>query len=235
MTQNKSFSLPSLCQRKRKKLLSIAEQLLKAQNTMIAQQGSILHHTLNGEEKHIRMNHYPKGDRIDYQTGSQYFYHCHREDWDSEEHGHFHCFMRYHGVPKRIRPLSWPEEKTESPMTHLIAIAMNRHSQPIRLFTVNQWVASDLWYDAKHAGGFLKRYKMTRKNEPYWKVLDEWVEAMLHLFSPQIIWLQTLRDQLVFEKKRQNPEISLTRDRAFEELSNIEIDVSQQINWILKG
>ncbi len=41
------------------------------------------------------MNHYPKGDRIDYDTGAQYFYHCHRESEETEEHGHFHCFLRY--------------------------------------------------------------------------------------------------------------------------------------------
>ena len=121
----------------------------------------------------------------------------------------------------------------DNPMTHLVAIGMNQFGLPIRLFTVNRWVTSEIWYEAKHISYFLKRYKMTLIDDPYWQVLDKWVEGMLHLFSPQIEWLHQARENRIKEHQQINPSCNPYMDDDLEELSEINIDLKKQIEWIL--
>jgi hypothetical protein len=232
-----TFTWPLLSSKRRAKLLRHAQQALRAQQMMMQEPGkSILHYTLHHHDQHIRMNHYPHGDRIDHTTGAQYFYHCHREDIEHDEHGHFHCFLRYPQIPKRIRPEKLPDwdKYIQNPMTHLIAIAMNRYGEPIRLFTVNRWVSSEIWYNAKHAPSILNRFKMTLTDDPYWQVLDQWVEAILHLFSPQIAWLHQQRDQIVNHHQQQSTPTSVYYNKDIEELSTLPIHLKTQIEWLLE-
>lgn len=237
MLTNSEFILPELTKWRQKVFLGYATQVLEAQQQMMGNKGkNILHYTLKKKRKHERMSHYPKGDRIDHSTGSQYFYHCHRENLESREHGHFHCFLRYKHIPKRIKPAplaDW-DKYIDNPMTHLIAIGMNQFGQPIRLFTVNRWVTSEIWYDAKHIDYFIKRYKMTLRDDPYWQVLDKWVEGMLNLFAPQISWLHQDRDKRI----QQHQSIDLTSNPYtnydLEELSEISIDIKKQVEWVIK-
>ena len=81
------FKLPTLSRWNKTKFLGYAQQVLEAQQKMVTSKGkNILHYTLKKKSRHERMSHYPKGDRIDHGTGSQYFYHCHRENFESTEH-----------------------------------------------------------------------------------------------------------------------------------------------------
>ncbi len=236
MLTDSIFSLPTLTPWRKSKMLGYAEQVLTTQQQMTTNTGkNILHYTLQKTRRHTRMNHYPKGDRIDHQTGAQYFYHCHRENTDRQEHGHFHCFLRYKHIPKKCKPTplaDW-DKYIDNPMTHLIAIAMDRYGQPIRLFTVNRWVTSEVWYDAEHSPTFINRFKMTLTNDPHWQVLDQWVESMLHLFAPQIAWLHHQRDHVIAHHKLQNADNNVYEDENIEELSEISIDLKNQIQWIL--
>ncbi|RUR17705.1 hypothetical protein ELY21_10345 [Legionella sp. km535] len=236
MTTDSDFVLPQLSKWRKNVFLGYATQVLEAQQQMITPKGkNILHYTLRKKRKHERMSHYPKGDRIDHATGSQYFYHCHRENYESTEHGHFHCFIRYKHIPKRIKPaaLSDWDRYIDNPMTHLVAIGMNQFGLPIRLFTVNRWVTSEIWYDAEHISYFLKRYKMTLSDDPYWQVLDKWLEGMLHLFSPQIEWLHKARDAQIKKHSDKHPEGNPYMDYDLEELSEIPIDLKKQIEWVI--
>ena len=236
MLADTNFILPPLTPWRKSKLLGYAEQVLTAQQQMSTNKGkNILHYTLQKKRCHTRMSHYPKGDRIDHSTGSQYFYHCHRESTEREEHGHFHCFIRYKRIPKTYKPTplaDW-DKYIDNPMTHLVAIAMDRYGQPIRLFTVNRWVTSEIWYDADYSPKFIKRFKMSLTDDPYWQVLDQWVDAMLHLFAPQIAWLHHQRDKAIAEHKLKNPDNNVYEDSNIEELSEITIDLKNQIHWIL--
>ena len=231
--QNKHlFQWPTLPDSRRAKLLRYAKRALNAQQQIMAQQGkSILHYTLRQQEQHLHMDHYPKGDRIDRCTGAQYFYHCHRENMDRDEHGHFHCFLRYPHIPKRVKPTPLPDwdKYIDNPMTHLVAIGMNIYGEPIRLFTVNRWISSEIWYDAKHANANIHRFKMTLTDDPYWQVLDQWVEAMLHLFAPQITWLHQTRDAVA-----QREGADIYNNPLIEELSEISINLKTQIQWLLE-
>lgn len=236
MQNDSDFIFPELSKYRQKVFLGYASQVLEAQQQMTTNKGkNILHYTLNKKRRHERMSHYPKGDRIDHSTGSQFFYHCHRENFESTEHGHFHCFMRYKHIPKRIKPAAlddW-DKYIDNPMTHLVAISMNQFGLPIRLFTVNRWVTSEIWYDAEHVPYFLKRYKMTLTDDPYWQVLDKWVEGMLHLFAPQIEWLHSARDLTIKKHQLNNPDVNSYIDYDLEELSEINIDLKSQIEWII--
>ncbi len=236
MVTDDPFNLPTITPWKKSKLLGYAQQVLSTQQQMSTKTGkNILHYTLQKKRRHTRMNHYPKGDRIDHQTGAQYFYHCHRERTDSDEHGHFHCFLRYKHIPKSCKPTplaDW-DKYIDNPMSHLIAIAMNRYGQPIRLFTVNRWVTSEIWYDAKHAAKLVNKFKMTLINDPYWQIMDQWVEGMLHLFSPQIAWLHAKRDLFIDQHKLNTAEDNVYEDKNIEELSEIAIDLNSQVQWLL--
>jgi hypothetical protein len=233
---NTDFNLPLLSPWRKKVMLAHAMQVLESQQQMTSSQGkNILHYTLKRKRRHERMSHYPKGDRIDHTTGAQYFYHCHRENYESNEHGHVHCFLSYKQIPKRIKPADLPDwdKYIDNPMTHLVAIGMNQFGQPIRLFTVNRWVTSEIWYDAEHVSGFIKRYKMTLSDDPYWQILDKWVEGMLHLFAPQINWLHQERDRKIEAYKKDGQSVYPYNDYNFEDLSEISIDLNQQVQWLI--
>lgn len=235
MSTHSEFILPTLSKWHQKRYLGYASQVLESQQLMTSAEGkNILHYTLNEHNRHERMSHYPKGDRIDHSTGAQYFYHCHRENFESTEHGHFHCFLRYKHIPKSIKPAplaDW-DRYINNPMTHLVAIGMNQFGQPIRLFTVNRWVTSEVWYGAEHASRFLKRYKMTL-DDPYWQILDKWVEGILQLFAPQISWLHHERDRKIQQYQEENAVENPYVDYELEELSEVSIDLKQQIEWII--
>lgn len=222
------FQYPTLTPAQKNQMLTYAEQTLRAAEHMLNPQKKhhLLHYTLLHHQHHRPQQHYPKGDRIDANTGAQYFYHCHGEARANEEHGHFHCFIRYAHIPKHIKPHPLPDwdKYIDNPMTHLVAIAINRYGKPIRLFTVNRWVSSEIWYDAIHTEQLLAQFKFTHNAHPHWSMLDQWIEGMLHLFAPQIIFLAKARDQMI--KNRYT-------DQTLSELSTLPIDLEQQIQWLL--
>ena len=231
------FTLPHLSKTHKARMLKYAQQVLEAQQQMVTKRGkNIIHYTLEKKRRHQFMDHYPKGDRIDYETGAQYFYHCHREDYETTEHGHFHCFLRYKHIPSTIKPTPLPDwdKNIDNPMTHIVAIAMNCYGQPIRLFSVNRWISFEVWYDAKHTSRFIKQYKMTKQDSPYWQVLDKWVEGMMHLFAPQIQWVNNARDLAIEQGKLLYPDTNLYEAHQMEELSAIPIDLQSQIQWLLQ-
>jgi hypothetical protein len=231
-----TFMFPEISDWRRKKMLPHAHAMLQAQEMIFAQTGhSILQYVLENKTKPQQFQHYPPGDRIDHQTGAQYFYHCHRENLDTEEHGHFHCFMRYPQIPKHIKPAQLPDwdRYIDNPMTHLIAIAMNRYGQPTRLFTVNRWVSSEIWYEAKHGSNLLNRFKMTLEDS-YWQLLDTWIESLLHLFAPQITWLMQQRDDHIQLLQQKNPNDNAYDNEHVEELSSLAISIEQQVAWLIQ-
>lgn len=233
-----TFSLPELTQYQRTLFFRYAKKVLEAQHEIASLKGrNIVNYTLGRNKKHQHMEHYPKGDRIDYETGAQYFYHCHRENYDTEEHGHFHCFLRYEHISKRVHPapLSDWDKYIDNPMTHLVAIGMNRYGQPIRLFSINRWISEEILYDAKDTRGLLKQFKMTKKDSKYWQILDQWVEGMLHLFSPQIAWLNVERDRAIRHYQAVYPESNIYDDHRLDILSEIPIDLTKQIQWVLES
>jgi hypothetical protein len=43
------------------------------------------------------------------------------------------------------------------------------------IFTVNRWVTHEIWYDAHYNLNFIKRFKMSLSDDPFWKKIDQWI------------------------------------------------------------
>lgn len=233
------FCLPKLTPILQERLGHYAEQLLNCQQQIQTEFGqSILQYMLKDDETHYKNKHYPPGDRIDFKNGGQYFYHCHRENISTDEHGHFHCYLRRKSIPKEIPPIYLPKKPIQESqqMTHIIAISLNRLGQPIRLFTVNHWVTREVAYSAKHAKELTKRFKLDIKNSRKWEIIDKWLEGLVQIFIPQIVWLQNRRDQQISILQQENSsKKSIFEDTKLGEISSMEINLVKQVQWIISG
>lgn len=153
--------------------------------------------------------HYPKGDVIDLDNLSQYYYHAHR----AEEHGHFHTFV--------LQDL--PEKRPS--FSHLIAISMSSTGKPIRLFTVNQWVCNDRWQQAKDLIDTIDHFKIELPH-PSWPI-NRWISSMITLFYPQIVTLLQERDLQIEGKET-------LKQKEKEVLTEMSISTEKQIKAIEK-
>lgn len=243
------FELPVISDYRRRKMMRYMHRLLEAQQALAEQgglQAFLLRLGLHAPDRFITDTHYPKGDRIDFEGGSQYFYHCHREDFETEEHGHFHCFIRKAGWPKRwkLADISAREQYSDNPMTHLAAIGINRVGLPIRLFMVNRWVTKESWFEADKMQRLLPRFSAenitnarpkTGNQSESWRLVDGWVEALLKVYAPQIAWLYTQRDAAMAQHtKRAASGENPYENRAIEELASIDISLESQVGWLMQ-
>ena len=142
---------------------------------------TVLSEIFEGVTEVAAFEHFPQGDVHDPQSGAQWYYHCHPASENSDEHGHFHCFLRPQG--------------SNSPIHHLVAIGVDRDGRPLRLFTVNQWVVDDDWADATTTIALLERFDMQMPRPSY--LVNRWLTAMVTAWQPQIADLIRERDRLL--------------------------------------
>ena len=147
--------------------------------------------------------HYPKGDLIDSSSGTQCYYHCHRNDG---EHGHIHLFRR-HGL--------------SGPLTHLIAISLDARGLPVGLFTVNSWVVQDQWIPACQAIKLLSGVSLYHANCE--DSLSGWLSHFLQLYRPLVHQLLKERDLTIGETGLPLQEALNHRD--------LDVTSSQPIDW----
>ena len=125
--------------------------------------------------------HYPEEEIYDPHTHAQYFFHVHPPDGrPGPEYGHFHVFLRAEGMPPGVAPFHLPEIAVANVRTlppqgaplrrgvreevcHLVAIAVDRRGEPIRLFTTNRWVTGETWYRAEDVIRMLDGFSLTDK------------------------------------------------------------------------
>jgi hypothetical protein len=187
--------------------------------------------------------HYPDGEVFDPKSHAQYFFHAHPADGLARpERGHFHTFLRAEGMPPGIAPLILPElavanvpaqppqappikRGTRDEVSHLIAIAVDRHGQPTRLFTTNRWVTGETWYQADDVIKMLDRFAVAEV-EPS-EVLNRWIGAMIRLFRPQIGALLKSRDDTVMAWRRRR-RTQVFEDLRLEVTSSLEISLDGQ-------
>lgn len=240
-----NFKQTNISDYRRQKLIACAMQLLEDQQEINTRYGGLhafmLAHDLrehNDDETSgafVANWHYPKGDRIDYASGAQYFYHCHREDMAMQEHGHFHCFVRKAGWPKSYRLPQIPQRDAylNNPMSHVIAIGLNRYGQPLRMFTVNRWVSKECWFDAQRLSRLTKRMHFSIEKNPEWQLVDRYVANLIQLFYEQIMWLHERRDEAVAQLAQQYGDEDIYHHKEVEELSSLSISVEEQVRWLL--
>lgn len=150
--------------------------------------------------------HYPRGDVFDPASGAQWFYHCHPAEEGSAEHGHFHCFVRPEGAA--------------GPIHHLIAVGVDAHGRPLRLFTVNQWVVGDDWLDAEATIALLPRFDVQMPRPSY--LVNRWLTAVLTAHEAQIAELVRRRD-VVLAAHRPQGGVAVREDRSLEVVSALSL------------
>ena len=111
-------------------------------------------------------------------------------------------------------------------MSHLIAIAIDARSDPIRLFTTNRWVTGETWYRADDVIKMLDHFVIAETKPS--AVLNRWIGAMIHLFCPQIAALLRARDETVMAWRRRR-RTHVFEDPRLEITSSLDIVLDAQL------
>jgi len=199
-----------------------AAAVLRECEATLARRGSTIIREVVGATQGdiVDWRHYPDGEVYDPNSHAQYFYHCHGPSvrdaaGPPDEHGHFHLFLRGEGVPAGVTPLLLPElavagapaPRQSAPLKrgasaevcHLVAIAIDAESRPLRLFTTNRWVTGETWYKAEDVIGMLGRWRITGDGPS--ALLNRWLGALLTLYHHDIAALLRERDAAVMQRR----------------------------------
>lgn len=230
------------------------ETALDCLRSLASTGGSVVAEALSASKGFYEWQHYPEGDVYDPQTHAQYYYHAHPPAERAGEHGHFHTFLRPHGMPAGVRPLMMPElaipdapAQPQGPvlpparqpdqgedndkLSHLVAISMDVRGLPIRLFTTNRWVTGETWYGADDVTRMLDRFAVNTSSPS--SVLNRWITAMFTLFRPQMRALLMARDAAVMNwRRRHRGKIHVFEDRRLGVASITAIDIEDQARRI---
>ncbi len=224
--------LSQLARSRLEEMAAAGDEILECYRVLQKAGANIVGEVLKGQGTFTEWNHYPEGDVYDSETHSQYYYHAHRGS--ENEHGHFHTFLRQPGMPPGVRRVryrgkeKWPTGKDA--LSHLIAISMDAHGYPIRLFSTNRWVTGETWYAAKDVCAMLERFVIDHAY-PSWPT-NRWLGAMFRLFSPQIAALVEERDRSVASWREQHPDSDVFEDRELDVTSALDISVEAQIEKV---
>jgi hypothetical protein len=228
-----------------------AATLRECRRVLTASSSTILREVTEGAGDIAAWQRYPAGEVYDPDNHAQYFYHCHTGSAGSTaggEHGHFHLFLRAEGIPAGITPLVLPElavanapvPPQSAPLkrggrdevVHLVAIAIDWHGEPVRLFTTNRWVTGETWYCADDVICMLDRFQVGGDMPS--AVLNRWVGAVVRLFQPEIAVLLRNRDKAITEwrwRRRNN----VFEDQRLEIASSFAIDLDARLAMVEGG
>jgi hypothetical protein len=183
------------------------EEIAFCESTLAKGGLSVLTETFREISSITAWDHYPPGDVFDPSSGAQWFYHCHPSEEEVPEHGHFHCFVRPHGV--------------EGPIHHLAALGVDAHGRLLRLFTVNQWVVGDDWLDAEGTIALLPRFDVQMPRPSY--LVNRWLTAIFTAHETEIADLIRARDAVIAAHAapegvdvRQDRTLEVTSEMVFE-------------------
>jgi hypothetical protein len=210
----------------RVELLTAGEEVKRSMRALQRVGLNLVGELLQGQGAFIKLEHYPHNDVYDDATHSQYYYHAHRAE--TEEHGHFHTFLRAAGMSSHASPLDYPLASEPWPsgdqaISHLIAISMDAWGWPIGLFATNRWVTDETWYPAESVIEMLGCFSVDHAY-PSWPV-NRWVSGMLQLFRPHIQLLLRHRDAVVAAWQQADPERDVFEDRHLEVTGYLAVSV----------
>lgn len=153
--------------------------------------------------------HYPADDCRDPDSGSMVYYHAHDpEEWQRDEHGHFHLFVR---------------PGAADDFSHAVAISMSAQGVPSAIFATNVWVTDENLVPAAEVLRMLDTNWMINRVRPSWLVLG-WLDAFLILTRPWIERLLLLRDREIGWIGERKPTPGVLEDRDTHILSELSID-----------
>lgn len=191
---------------------------------------------LRNQGEFLQWDHFPKGDVVDWETHSQYYYHAHTKEGRPGEHGHFHTFMRYKGMSKKLKPMALeiPQEDNDDRIgSHLIGISMDKKGFPIKLFTTNRWITDETWYTCEDVISMLDDFEIDH-TYPSWAT-NRWLTGMVRLFRAQIEDLILKRDKKIKMWQKKHPGKDVFEDRDLEVLSQCKVSVEEQIRGLEKA
>jgi hypothetical protein len=163
--------------------------------------------------------HFPEFDLKSKNEKSLCFFH--RHDAKQTDAGHFHVFQ--HHEPADV---------------HLLAIALNWHGRPYRLFSVNRWVTGESWMPAAQTWQQFKKWRIRaerkwddalrvcRSSEHAAQDLAQvglWLEALIACLEPEIKACLRARDQSLAAWVERKPGVNLLEDQSLEVLSELAI------------
>lgn len=217
-----------------------ATEILACYATLAKQEKHLLSSLLHGMP--VQWAHYPENDVIDQHNGYQYFYHSHSPEdrEDASEHGHFHLFARADHGRHELDPLA--EQRFIDPIRggqpataktiHLLCISLDAKGVPTTLFTVNRWVTGDHLLSAAATLRLLARFKVEAQE---YRLVNQWMAAVIRLFWPQIEELLLERDAKLIQLADLTRHANLLDDETIEVLSSISIDLNEQVTSLLMG
>lgn len=221
------------------RLKAAAEEAQNCERVLRKTSSNVVAEVLRNQGTFYQWNHYPKGDAIDWETHSQYYYHAHPKDERPGEHGHFHTFLRYQGMPGGVEPakLDHPQKSNKNRIgAHIGAVSMDKKGHAVKVFTTNRWVTDETWYPAGEMMRMIDRFEIDH-TFPSWAT-NRWLSAAIILFSPQIKHLHVQRDAAIAAWQAEHPGEDVFEDRKLEVTSEIDVNVEKQkaaVEKALKG
>jgi len=221
----------------------------------LAARGSTVIHAAIGDDAGVAADwlHYPPGEVYDPVSHLQYFYHRHPRAAaaptpEATEHGHFHLFLRGEGMPAGVVPMLLPETAVANAprpsrsapqsaplkrgvrdeVCHLVAIAVDRRGEPVRLFTTNRWVTDESWYRGDDVARMLDRLRRGGGGNGS-GVLDRWIGAVLCLFQADIAALLQERDKAITDWRWRWPRSNALEDARLEIASSRAVDLEARL------
>lgn len=216
-----------------------AARVREIQSDLDKQGSNVVAEILRDGPEFYEWDHFPPGDVYDLASHSQYYYHAHKptkqSDERTDEHGHFHTFMRPLGFPIDVNipsdidglPVACPSDG----LTHLIAVSINFEGEPIRLFTTNRWVTDETWYPTADVKRILSQFQVTNA-DPFHKT-SAWLTALLRMYGPLIEQLVDARDKTIRTHAPDLPEHKVWSDRSLEITSSADIFLTRDIDALL--
>lgn len=216
-----------------------AVRLCEIQKDLAMKDSSVVAEVLQDAPEFYEWDHYPPGDVYDSISHSQFYYHAHASTEPSsvrsDEHGHFHTFMRPQGFPPEVKIPSiidgMPAVCPSNGLTHLIAVSIDYSGEPVRLFTTNRWVTDETWYPAADVKRILHRFEITR-DEPCHQA-SAWISNLLAMYSPLIELLMDARDEVIRTQASSQSIQQVWSDQSLEVTSVADISLQNDIDAIL--
>lgn len=144
------------------------------------------------------------------------YYHSHESPHWRTEHGHFHLFFRIDA-----------SGSVEQDWSHVVALGMDNSGQPIRWFTVNNWVTGDRWLAARE---LRERVEFSiDDSEP----VIYWLTSMLVFYQHIIGDLLVSRDRALDSFRATTNTTEVLKDRNIYDLSLAPITLLQDLTVAL--
>lgn len=227
-------------------MIAAAAVIRDCRSELAARNTDLVSEMIEGDSAICAWRHYPDGEVYDPKSHAQYFFHAHSQDSrQASERGHFHTFLRAEGMPGGVAPLLLPElavadavpapqaaplkHGTRDEVSHLIAIAIDGRSEPVRLFTTNRWVTGETWYRGEDVVQMLDRFAVADGGPS--AIVNRWIGAIVELFRPQIAALLHARDDTVMAWRRRR-RTHVLEDPRLEITSSLDVELDTQLGLV---